>query len=205
MSWQAGREVAGSENATGRAKVNSNPQIACMAAILALALSSAVQAGEEGSAKPVQESTGESRSEGFLQPSAGAPDPGEPPTGPLTATEQRLQGRWHAYGYGAAYKAYTLDFQERRFEAEGEAGDWYKGWIAVREQAVPAELDFVIEACACKYEGMVSQAIYRWDGETLVMAAPAPESDRPAIFDESTGEMMQLRRAEEESSEPSQE
>ena len=115
-------------------------------------------------------------------------------TGSLTATEERLQGRWQAYAYGTNSKNYDISFDQSRYRAEGAAGDWYTGRVDVRDEVEPSELDFVIEDCECKYKGMTSQAIFRWEGESLAMAAPAPDAARPAGFVESSGQMMELRR-----------
>jgi len=117
----------------------------------------------------------------------------------LAATEERLQGRWEVYAYGTSWKTWTISFDQRRFHSVGEAGDWYTGRVEVRDEIEPSQLDFVIEDCQCKYKGMTSRAIFRWEGENLVMAAPAPDSPRPADFDESSGQMMELRRLGEES------
>ncbi|MCZ6834075.1 MAG: hypothetical protein O7F11_10040 [Acidobacteria bacterium] len=115
-------------------------------------------------------------------------------TNALTATEERLQGRWEAYHYGASSKTWTISFDQRRFRAEGEAGDWYTGRIEVRVEIEPSELDFLIEDCQCKFKSMTSRAIFRWEGERLVMAAPEPGAARPPGFDESSGQMMELCR-----------
>ena len=112
----------------------------------------------------------------------------------LTDAEERLQGRWDAYAYGTSSKNYDISFDQRRFRADGAAGDWYTGRVDVRDEGEPPEMDFVIEDCSCSHKGKTSQAIFRWEGESLVMAAPAPDDPRPTEFDESSGQMMELRR-----------
>jgi hypothetical protein len=148
----------------------------------------------------------------FIQPVNGTQDqpPATPPqqsadpvvaqessTDPLTDAEERLQGQWQAYAYGTEFKHYEISFDKRQYRADGEAGDWYTGRIDVRDESEPAQLDFVIEDCECKYKGMTSLSIFRWEGAYMVMAGPEPGADRPEDFDESSGDMMELRRLEE--------
>jgi hypothetical protein len=122
----------------------------------------------------------------------------------LTASEQRLQGRWQAYAYGASTKSYEMSFAQRRFRAEGAAGEWYAGRVDIRDEGEPSELDLFIEDCSCKFKGMTSRAIFRWEGEDLVMAAPEPGAARPLVFDESSGQMLELRRDADSGRAPAQ-
>ena len=60
-----------------------------------------------------------------------------------------------------------------------EAPAWYKGYIVIRTDEEPAQLDFVIES----YEEVrTSAGIFYWDGETLVVRAPVPGEPRPLEF-----------------------
>ena len=72
--------------------------------------------------------------------------------------------------------------------------DWYEGHIAIRNDSDPAQLDFVIDDCLCRYKGMTSQAIYRWNGDALEVSAPTPGDPRPEQFHASSGQMMRLLR-----------
>jgi len=79
----------------------------------------------------------------------------------------------------------------RNLAAAGE-DDWYSGRVAIRPDEDPAEIDFAIEDCHCSYKGMTSKAIYRWEGESIVVSAPTPGNPRPQRFVESAGQMMRL-------------
>ena len=85
-----------------------------------------------------------------------------------------------------------MRFDGRRFRAQAGEDDWYEGRIELREREKPAEIDFEIEDCNCSYKGAVSEGIFRWDGESLVVAAPRPGASRPTWFVETSGQMMRL-------------
>ena len=85
-----------------------------------------------------------------------------------------------------------MSFDGRRFRAQAGEDDWYEGRIELREGEKPAQIDFAIEDCNCSYKGTVSEGIFRWDGESLVVAAPRPGAPRPSWFVETSGQMMRL-------------
>ena len=81
----------------------------------------------------------------------------------------------------------TIEFDGLRFFAEVGPDDWYKGEIAVRPDE--GAIDFMIEDCFCGYRGESSDAIYRWEGDTLILATPQPGSPRPTVFNEDSGQV----------------
>ncbi len=114
-------------------------------------------------------------------------------TGPLSAQELKFQGDWQAYDVKTNKKSYKMKFEVRDFRAD--VGDeWYEGYIAIRTDEEPAQLDFMIEDCHCGFKGRASTGIFYWDGETIVVSAPAPGDARPEEFKESSGGMMRLKR-----------
>lgn len=125
-----------------------------------------------------------------------APPPGPAESFPVQTAEmlEPFQGSWQAYQYGS--KAWTLDVEKQRFRGVLGPDDWYAGKIRVRPDADPAEIDFMIEDCRCTYRGMASQAIFRKEGETIVLAAPPPGSPRPKVFNPDDGRMVELRRVD---------
>lgn len=112
---------------------------------------------------------------------------------PLSETEAKFQGEWQAYDFGSRSKTWVFQFEGRSFRAQAGADDWYEGRIAIRDDREPAQIDFAIDDCRCSYKGMTSEAIYHWDGESLVISAPRPGSPRPPRFVESSGQMMLLQ------------
>jgi uncharacterized protein (TIGR03067 family) len=115
------------------------------------------------------------------------------PNRELTDAEVKLQGTWQAYDYSAQTKTWLMRFDGRHFRAQAGEDDWYEGRIEIREGDGPAQIDFAIEECRCSYKGMTSEAIYRWDGDSLVVAAPRPGAPRPPRFVEMSGQMMRLQ------------
>ena len=93
-------------------------------------------------------------------------------TGPLSPQEAKFQGTWK--------DGYTLTFEGRDFCADTKKpGEWYEGYIVIRTDEEPAQIDFVIES----YEEVrTSAGIFYWDGETLVVRAPVPGEPRPQEF-----------------------
>ena len=49
----------------------------------------------------------------------------------------------------------------------------------------------------CGYKGESSDAIYRWDGETITVGTPMPGTPRPTFFNEQRGQVANLVRIEE--------
>ncbi len=96
-------------------------------------------------------------------------------TGPLSAQEVKFQGTWKG--------GYTVTFEGRDFCADTKKpGEWYEGYIVIRTDEEPAQLDFVIEEDASGFNGNTSAGIFYWDGETLVVRAPVPGEPRPQEF-----------------------
>jgi hypothetical protein len=90
-----------------------------------------------------------------------------------------MQGSWQGYDFRRGFTTWTLDVEGRAFHAEG-SGEWYEGRLVVRGDRQPASVDFIIERCRCAYEGATSEAVFSRDGESLMVAAAAPGSPRPA-------------------------
>ncbi len=55
-------------------------------------------------------------------------------TGPLSAEEAKFQGTWK--------DGYTLIFEGRDFCADTQPGEWYEGYIVIRTDEEPAQIDF---------------------------------------------------------------
>ena len=49
-------------------------------------------------------------------------------------------------------------------------------------------------ACNCTYKGMASEAIFTWEGESLLISAPRPGAPRPTGFVKNSGQLLSLRR-----------
>ena len=56
------------------------------------------------------------------------------------------------------------------------------GYVSIRSDTSPAQIDFTIEDCECKYKGMTSTGIYYEDDDSIVFAGPAPGDPRPKAF-----------------------
>jgi hypothetical protein len=74
-----------------------------------------------------------------------------------------------------------LRIDDRDFSADTVHGS-YTGHVSIRSDTSPAQIDFTIEDCACKFEGMTSAGIYYEDDGTIVFASPAPGEPRPEAF-----------------------
>lgn len=127
-----------------------------------------------------------------------SPPPAPPKaTGALTVAEEFFQGTWQAYEYKPDTPSWRLRVNGRSFHAEGggQPGEWYAGYVSIRTQTSPAQIDFTIEDCDCSYEGATTRGIYYEDEGNIVMAAPPPGMPRAKNFKQ-MGEMMRLRRLE---------
>ena len=71
--------------------------------------------------------------------------------------------------------------------------DWYRGELEILPDAEPAQIDLRIEDCRCDYKGQASQAIFRVEGEEILLAAPRPGSPRPTVFDQNSGQLVRLK------------
>jgi len=107
----------------------------------------------------------------------------------------KLQGRWQAYQNGA--RVWTIEFDGLGFHAVLGPDDWYRGEIFVRSGETLSEIDFLIQDCVCGYKGESSDGIYRWDDDTMTLAAPRPGTRRPTLINAQKGEVVQLRKIAE--------
>lgn len=110
----------------------------------------------------------------------------------LSATEAKLQGEWQAYDFNQRFKTWAFRFEGRSFRAQAGTDDWYVGHIVVHQGDGVGQIDFAIEDCRCSFKGMTSEAIYRWEGQSLVISAPQPGDPRPLWFEDSSPQMMLL-------------
>ncbi len=108
---------------------------------------------------------------------------------------EKWQGFWQAYEYGA--RAWTIRIDGDSFHGVLGEDDWYQGRIEIRDQTSPAEIDFHIEECRCSYQGQASEGIFQWSGESILLAAPQPGASRPTVFDENSGNLVELKKIEE--------
>jgi len=95
-------------------------------------------------------------------------------SGPLSAQELKFQGTWKG--------GYTIVIEGREFCADTQPGEWYEGYIVIRTDEEPAQLDFVILVQSDQPNGNTSRGIFYWDGETVVVRAPTPGKPRPKDF-----------------------
>ncbi len=126
---------------------------------------------------------------------AGEPPPSKP-TGELADGERLFQGVWQLNGYESDKSLGTLRIDKRDFSADGVHGA-YAGYVSIRSDTSPAQIDFTIEDCECKYKGMTSTGIYYEDEGSIVFAGPAPGDPRPEGFTR-PNEMWRLRRLDRE-------
>jgi len=115
--------------------------------------------------------------------SAAASAPAAPAkaTGELTDGERLFQGSWQLSSYVSGIPTGTLSIDDRDFRADSVHGQ-YTGYVSIRSDTSPAQVDFTIEDCECKFEGTTSAAIYYEDDDTIVFAAPPPGEPRPKAF-----------------------
>jgi hypothetical protein len=126
--------------------------------------------------------------------SEGASPPPAPAkaTGELTDGERLFQGVWRLNQYGPDSRLGTLRIDNRDFHADGVHGR-YVGYVSIRSDTSPAQVDFTIEDCECNYKGMTSTGIYyQEDAGAIVFAGPAPGEPRPKAFTE-PNEMWRMR------------
>ncbi len=114
-------------------------------------------------------------------------------TGPLSPQEAKFQGTWKPN--------YTIVIEGRDFCADTQPGEWYEGYIVIRTDEEPAQIDFVIEECACGFKGETSKGIFYSDVETIVVVAPPPGKARPQDFEvEAKDGLVRLRLSHDEKS-----
>jgi len=125
---------------------------------------------------------------------ASPPPPPAKATGELTDGERLFQGIWQLNSHGSGARTGTLRIDDRDFRADGVHG-WYVGYVSIRSDTSPAQVDFTIEDCECKFKGMTSTGIYYEDGGTIVFATPAPGEPRLTAFTGLDETRVMLERA----------
>jgi hypothetical protein len=101
--------------------------------------------------------------------------------GELTDGERLFQGAWQLNEYKSDTRLGTLHIDDRDFKADSVHGR-HAGYVSIRADTSPAQIDFTIEDCECKFEGMTSTGIYYEGDGTIVFAGPAPGDPRPEAF-----------------------
>ena len=104
---------------------------------------------------------------------------------PLSPLEAKFQGTWKPN--------YTIIIEGRDFCADTQPGEWYEGYIVIRPDEEPAQIDFVIEEDASGPNGQTSKGIFYFDGETIVVLAPPPGKARPQDFEKSDDPRVLMR------------
>lgn len=113
------------------------------------------------------------------------------PAGPLSPAESSVQGHWQGYDFHKGFRTWTLQVDARTFRAEG-SGEWYEGRLVVDGDRQPAWIDFVIETCLCAYEGRTSEAVFGWQGESLLVLATSPGNPRPERLEAREGQLVRF-------------
>ncbi len=108
-------------------------------------------------------------------------------TGPLSAQEEKFQGDWKAYGFKSNRLEYAMTFEGRGFRARARPDDkdrdeWYEGYIVIRTDFEPAQIDFVILVQSGERGLRISEGIFYFDGETVIVKAPEHGLPRPRDF-----------------------
>jgi hypothetical protein len=102
-------------------------------------------------------------------------------TGELTEGERRFQGDWDYSHVGSENSAGTLRIEGRTFHADIVHGK-YRGYVTIRPDTSPSQIDFTIEQCDCKYEGMTTAGVYYEDDGGIVFTGIEPGKPRPETF-----------------------
>ncbi len=113
-------------------------------------------------------------------------EPEPPATGPLSPQEEKFQGDWKAYGFESNRLEYAMTFEGRDFHVRARPDDkdrdeWYEGYIVLRTDVEPAQIDFVVLKESGE-PGRISKGIFYFDGETVIMKAPEHGLPRPRDF-----------------------
>ena len=118
------------------------------------------------------------------------PDKPAKPTGPLTKLEQQLQGTWRI--------GYTVVIEGREFCADTQPDEWYEGYIVIRSDTEPAQIDFVIEDCGlpCSFKGKTSEGIFYLDDGIVVAHNPPPGNPRPKDFEDKDPTRLRFEQRE---------
>ena len=119
------------------------------------------------------------------EPTAAGTDNPPKATGPLSPEEEKFQGTWR--------DGYTIVVEGREFCADTQPGEWYEGYIVIRPDEEPAQLDFVIVVQSGEPNFTTSKGIFRWDEESIVVSAPPPGDARPKTFETGDRPMTKMR------------
>jgi uncharacterized protein (TIGR03067 family) len=108
-------------------------------------------------------------------------------TGPLSPQEETFQGDWKAYGFKSNRLEYAMTFEGRDFHARARPDDkdrdeWYEGYIVLRTDVEPAQIDFVVLVYSGERGLRISEGIFYFDGETVIVKAPEQGLPRPRDF-----------------------
>ena len=109
-------------------------------------------------------------------------------TGPLSPQEETFQGDWKAYDFFKSNRLeYAMTFEGRDFHARARPDDkdrdeWYEGYIVIRTDEEPAQIDFVVLVYSGEPGLRISKGIFYFDGETVIVKAPEHGLPRPRDF-----------------------
>ncbi len=109
-------------------------------------------------------------------------------TGPLSPQEETFQGAWKAYDFFKSNRLeYAMTFEGRDFRArarpdEKDRDERYEGYIVIRTDVEPAQIDFVVLKESGE-PGRISKGIFYFDGETVTVKAPESGLPRPQDFE----------------------
>ncbi len=109
-------------------------------------------------------------------------------TGPLSAQEEKFQGDWKAYDLFKSNRLeYAMTFEGREFHVRARPDDkdrdeWYEGYIVLRTDVEPAQIDFVVLVYSGEPGLRISKGIFYFDGETVIVKAPEHGLPRPRDF-----------------------
>jgi hypothetical protein len=114
--------------------------------------------------------------------------------GELTDGELLFQGMWQLTNPGSGFLTGALRIDGHDFCAETVHGS-YVGYVSIRSDTSPAQVDFTIQDCECKFDGMTSAGIYYEDDGAIVFVAPAPGAPRPEGFEGLDETKVMIERA----------
>jgi uncharacterized protein (TIGR03067 family) len=109
-------------------------------------------------------------------------------TGALSPQEETFQGDWKAYDLFKSNRLeYAMTFEGRDFHVRARPDDkdrdeWYEGYIVIRTDEEPAEIDFVVLVYSGEPGLRISKGIFYFDGETVIVKAPEHGLPRPRDF-----------------------
>lgn len=89
------------------------------------------------------------------------------------------------------------DFRARARPDEKDRDERYEGYIVIRTDVEPAQIDFVVLKESGE-PGRISKGIFYFDGETVIIKAPESGLPRPRDFERGAGPIALLRLSREE-------